>query len=182
MQLIIGDYGHWYVGESRLKVAKAKDCINILTTLSHNQALSRDQECQLSEAHACVNFDAQVKLQKWQVRSRGNQISHKGCSSKQFFKHLHAYRQLDKIVRTTKSDGTWTSSKLELIAECERYFASLFNCNLQVEQATIDARQLFLQCVHPILDDASSMQYEMPFIEEEITNALHKLGHWKSPG
>ena len=60
------------------------------------------------------------------TRSRQRATIDKGCSSKVFFKNLHASRQKESITRVKKCDGQWTHSLSELLNIASQHFTALF--------------------------------------------------------
>lgn len=63
-----------------------------------------------------INQNDNRKLVKWQTRSRMKPLLVKGCSSKSFFKNLHATCRKQAIFRIKIDDGKWTATKSELEA------------------------------------------------------------------
>ncbi|KAI5083821.1 hypothetical protein GOP47_0003564 [Adiantum capillus-veneris] len=88
----------------------------------------------------------------------------------------------DSISRVKKSDGTWTSSKLDLAQEIVSHFLSLFMAPSSPSSSDLAARSCFLDVVQPIMDHQQAADFEGCFTEEELLNALKAMAKGKSPG
>ncbi|MCO5583912.1 hypothetical protein L7F22_037829 [Adiantum nelumboides] len=116
------------------------------------------------------------------VRSREKLIVDKGCSSEEFFKSLHASRQRQSISRIKMSDGSWTSTKLQLSHGCVQHYATLFVVPASLSSLQSCARFQFLEVVSSIMDSDEVDALEQLFTQDELYHALRALGKWKAPG
>ena len=76
-------------------------------------------------------------------------------------------------------DGTRTQSLFELDHECYDHFQRMFASRAASTQPVINAREVLLTQVQPILIMDHALPLRQPFSNEELHNALLHLG--KSP-
>ncbi|MCO5570019.1 hypothetical protein L7F22_023733 [Adiantum nelumboides] len=182
MQSDIEDFCKWFLGDQRRVLTWAKN--QRQSILESDSAILLDQSTQevLCEANHIISSNQMRKISKWQVRSREKLLIDKGCSSKQFFRSLHASHQKQSIFRIKVSDGSWTSSSLQLSQECVQHYAQLFATPAPLSVAESCIRQQFLDVVSPIMafDEANAL--EKHFTEAELDSVLKSLGKGKAPG
>ena len=106
----------------------------------------------------------------------------KGCSSKLFFQGLHAHKRNCSCLRVRRLDGTWTQSLFELDLECYDHFQRMFASPAAPTQPVIDAREVLLTQVQPILTMDLALPLEQPFSAKKLHDALLHLSKGKSPG
>ncbi|MCO5553861.1 hypothetical protein L7F22_007386 [Adiantum nelumboides] len=144
--------------------------------------LDRSFQDTLCKANHVISCNQMRKLRKWQVRSREKPLIDKGCSSKPFFKSLHASRQRQSLSRVKLSNNSWTSTQLQLSKECVHHYARLFAGPAPLSDSELHARLQFLDVISPIMDSTEANALEQPFTEDELCHALKALGKCKAPG
>lgn len=169
VQCVIRDYGRYYLLQLRDQVLQAKATCHKLMQLANTFSFNELQMTELLSACTLLRHNDERKLDKWQTRARQQAFVDKGCTSQQFFQHLHHSKQSQAIKNIKLSFDEWTSSLQELAQALESHYGKISEAPVPPTQEAQQARHLFLSHVTPILSVQHAQDVEVAFTNIPIS-------------